>query len=228
VTGPEPSQFAAQRAAVLSALNVSRETEADLDAFVALLLKWQATTNLIANSTIPEIWTRHILDSAQLLPLIGDARVIVDLGSGAGFPGLVLAILLKERDRAEVHLVESNGRKASFLRDVVREARAPVSVHQERIETLVPRFDGKVDVITARALAPLGELLALSLPLLKRRAVGLFLKGRGAERELTDSRKSWRIDADLIPSVTDPSARIVMVRAAERLGPRASHGWMDP
>jgi 16S rRNA (guanine527-N7)-methyltransferase len=225
VTDPQALQIASQRAAVLGSLRVSRETEADLDAFVALLLKWQGTTNLVAGSTVSEIWTRHILDSAQLLPLLGDARRIVDLGSGAGFPGLVLALLTK--DRAEVHLVESNGRKASFLREVIRAVHAPAHVHQERIETLAPRF-GAVDMVTARALAPLTELLALSHPFLQRQAVGLFLKGRGAEQELTDSRKSWRIDADLIPSVTDPSARIIMVRAAERLGPRASHGWMKP
>jgi 16S rRNA (guanine527-N7)-methyltransferase len=223
VIDPEPFRMpsADQRTAVLETLRVSRETEADLDVFVALLLKWQATTNLIAPSTIPEIWTRHILDSAQLLPLTGDARHIVDLGSGAGFPGIVLALLVKDRGGVEVHLVESNGRKASFLRDVIRETRAPAQVHQERIETFTTRFTPRVDVVTARALAPLKKLLELSRPLLRRGAVGLFQKGRGAEQELTDSRKSWRIDAELIPSVTDPSARIIMVRAAEPLGPRA-------
>jgi 16S rRNA (guanine527-N7)-methyltransferase len=223
VIDPEPFRMpsADQRTTVLETLRVSRETETDLDVFVALLLKWQATTNLIAPSTIPEIWTRHILDSAQLLPLTGDARHIVDLGSGAGFPGIVMALLLKDRGGVEVHLVESNGRKASFLRDVIREARAPAQVHQERIETFTALFTDAVDVVTARALAPLNKLLELSRPLLRRGAVGLFQKGRGAEQELTDSRKSWRIDAELIPSVTDPSARIIMVRAAEPLGPRA-------
>jgi 16S rRNA (guanine527-N7)-methyltransferase len=215
---PKPSTH--QRRAVFETLSVSRETEADLDIFIALLLKWQATTNLVAPSTIPDIWTRHVLDSAQLLPLAGNARHIIDLGSGAGFPGIVLALLSKDQGGVEVHLVESNGRKASFLREVIRETRAPAQVHHDRIETFTVRFTKTIDVITARALAPLNELLALSRPLLKRGAVGLFLKGRGAEQELTDSRKSWRIDAELIPSVTDPSARIIMVRAAERLGPR--------
>jgi 16S rRNA (guanine527-N7)-methyltransferase len=210
-----------QRAAVLKTLSVSRETEADLNAFVALLLKWQATTNLIAPATIPDIWTRHILDSAQLLPLTGDARRIVDLGSGAGFPGVILALLSKERGGVQVHLVESNGRKASFLREAIRETGAPAHVHHDRIETFTAEFTDTVDVVTARALAPLSKLLELSRPLLRLGAVGLFQKGRGAEQELTDSRKSWRIDAELIPSVTEPSARIIMVRAAERLGPRA-------
>jgi 16S rRNA (guanine527-N7)-methyltransferase len=223
VIDPEPFRIPSmhQRAAVLETLSVSRETEADLDIFVSLLLKWQATTNLIAPSTIPEIWTRHVLDSAQLMPLITEARDIVDLGSGAGFPGIVLALLLKKRGGAQVHLVESNGRKASFLREAIRETGAAAQVHHDRIETFTARFIDSVDVVTARALAPLNKLLELSRPLLRRGAVGLFQKGRGAEQELTDSRKSWRIDAELIPSVTDPSARIIMVRAAEPLGPRA-------
>jgi 16S rRNA (guanine527-N7)-methyltransferase len=223
VIDPEPfrTPSADQRTAVLETLRVSRETEADLDRFVAVLLTWQGTTNLIAPSTIPDIWTRHVLDSAQLLPLVGDARHIVDLGSGAGFPGIILALLLKDRVGVQVHLVESNGRKASFLREAIRETRAPAEVRHDRIETFTARFTNTVDVVTARALAPLSKLLELSRPLLSRGAVGLFQKGRGAEQELTDSRKSWRIDAELIPSVTDPSARIIMVRAADRLGPRA-------
>ena len=208
------------RSEVLERLSVSRETIEDLDLFVALLQRWQGVKNLIAPSTLNEIWARHVLDSAQLLPLAGTARRIMDLGSGAGFPGMVLAILLKGQPGAEVHLVESNGRKASFLREAARETGAVAIIHAERIETVVQR-EKALDAVTARALAPLPELLSLSEPLLRSGAVGLFLKGRSAAQELTDSRKSWRIDAELIPSVTDSSASVVVIRSAERIGPRA-------
>jgi len=202
---------------VLARLAVSRETAARLDAYVALLSHWQSIKNLVAPSTLDQIWTRHVFDSAQLLPYLGEARVIADFGSGAGFPGLVLAILLAEQAEVTVHLVESNGRKASFLREAARITAAPAVVHPQRVEAFVAAPPPGVALITARALAPLSELLALGEGLLKTGTRALFLKGQDVEQELTEATKSWRITCDLIPSLTDPTGRIVRVASAERL-----------
>jgi 16S rRNA (guanine527-N7)-methyltransferase len=205
--------LAADRARALALTPVSRETLARLDRFVELLLTWQKTTNLIAPSTVPLLWTRHVADSLQILELAPDARVWIDLGSGGGFPGLAVACALVGRPGAVMHLVESNAKKAAFLREAQRLTGAPAVVHAERIERFAEHFSGPVDVVTARALAPLSGLLALSLPLLNRKGVlGLFLKGRDAEVELRDAAKSWRMDVTLIPSRTDPHGRIVAVR----------------
>jgi len=173
--------------------------------------------NLVAPSTLDQIWTRHVFDSAQLLPYLGEARVIADFGSGAGFPGLVLAILLAEQAEVTVHLVESNGRKASFLREAARITAAPAVVHPQRVEAFVAAPPPGVALITARALAPLSQLLALGEGLLKTGTRALFLKGQDVEQELTEATKSWRITCDLIPSLTDPTGRIVRVASAERL-----------
>ena len=207
---------AKQRDEVLSHLAVSRETAAALDRYVALLDTWHSTQNLVAASTLPAVWSRHILDSAQLLPLLSDAERITDFGSGAGFPGLVLAILRTGRAVAPVDLVESNGRKAAFLREAVRVTAAPALVHAMRAERYTETPPGHVGAVTARALAPLRELLRLAEPLLKTGARGVFLKGREAQQELTDAARSWRIDAELRPSLTDSAARIVLVRSAVR------------
>jgi 16S rRNA (guanine527-N7)-methyltransferase len=206
------------RNAVLARLGVSRETAANLEAFVALLQRWQSVKNLVAPSTMTEVWQRHILDSGQLVPLLGTARRLVDLGSGAGFPGLVLALLIPKNTASLVHLVESNQRKAAFLLEAVRVTGAPAQVHARRVGQALLDIPLPVDVVTARALAPLADLLAMAEPLLKTGARGLFLKGRDAERELTQASKSWRIRADLIPSLTDPCARIVHVLQAKRRG----------
>jgi 16S rRNA (guanine527-N7)-methyltransferase len=197
----------------LATLAVSRETAERLDRYVATLRRWQPVQNLVAPSTLPALWTRHVLDSGQLAHHVGDASAIVDLGSGAGFPGLVLAILL---GAAPVHLVESNQRKAAFLREVIRVTGAPATVHAERIETFVAATPLSGGLVTARALAPLPKLLELAEPLLTTGCRALFHKGREAVQELTDSRQSWRIDAELIPSVTDPDASIVHIRSAVR------------
>jgi 16S rRNA (guanine527-N7)-methyltransferase len=165
------------------------------------------------------IWTRHILDSAQLMPIIAEARIIADLGTGAGLPGLVMAILMADRAGALVHLVESNGRKAAFLRDAVRITAAPAIVHTMRVEAFMLRHHDRVDVVTARALASLANLLEMSEPLLKRGTRGVFPKGRAAAEELTKAARYWRITADLIPSVTDSAAHIIHVRRAERVSP---------
>ena len=143
----------ADRARALKLTPVSRETAARLDQFVDVLLRWQQRTNLIAASTIPALWTRHIADSLQLLDLAPNARTWVDLGSGAGFPGLVLACALAESPGAEVHLVESNAKKAAFLREASRLIGAPALVHAVRIEDFVQTFAAAPDTVTANALA---------------------------------------------------------------------------
>ncbi len=190
-----------------------------LDRFAAALVQWQATTNLVAPSTLPELWTRHIADSLQLVPLAPDVRHWVDLGSGGGFPGLVVACALADTDGASVHLVESNLKKAAFLREAARLTGAPARVHAARIEDVVDRFADSVEIVTARALAPLEKLVESAYPLLTSGAQALFLKGRDVEAELTAASKYWTIDAELIPSVTDSAGRIVRVRSVERRRP---------
>jgi 16S rRNA (guanine527-N7)-methyltransferase len=191
---------------------VSRETWVRLDAFVGLVLRGQTTMNLIAPSTIPTIWTRHIADSLQLLPLAPGALTWIDLGSGAGFPGLIIACALTDSTAAQVHLVESTQKKASFLRECVETLRLPAIVHARRIEDFTRSNKTTFDIVTARALAPLDKLLGYANPLLKRGTVGLFPKGQDVEVELTAASKSWKIDAELVPSKTDPNGRIVVVR----------------
>ena len=211
-----PIDLAADRARALAQVTVSRETSARLDELVTLLLKWQATTNLVAPSTLGHVWTRHVADSLQLRTLAPEARVWLDLGSGGGFPGLVLACSLAERSGARVHLVESNAKKAAFLREAARMLRLPALVHAARIEEVIHRWTEPVDIVTARAVAPLADLLAYAEPVLKTGAQGLFPKGQDVEAELTEASKYWRIEATLAPSVTSPDARIVVVRRAER------------
>ena len=203
------------RARALALVPVSRETEARLDRFVALLLDWQRRINLIAASTEAKLWTRHIADSLALLPLAPHARRWVDLGSGGGFPGLVVACALAETKGAEVHLVESNAKKAAFLREAARATGAPAVVHAARIEDFVDNAPDGIEVVAARALAPLVDLLATAYPLLQRGAWGLFPKGQAAAGELTRAGKRWNIRASLEVSRTDPQARIVVVRGLE-------------
>jgi 16S rRNA (guanine527-N7)-methyltransferase len=195
---------------------VSRETLQRLDAFVELLLTWNAHTNLIGASTVPHLWTRHIADSLQLLDLAPGARTWVDLGSGAGFPGLVIACALADTPGAEVHLVESIGKKATFLRDAARLTGAPVTVHAERIERFMAVFPGPAEVVTARALAPLKILIDQSVSLLKKGALGLFPKGQDVDAELTEATKYWNIKVNLAPSRTDAKGRVVVVQGLER------------
>jgi 16S rRNA (guanine527-N7)-methyltransferase len=211
------SRLAANRKRVIESLNDSREIAPRLDRYVAVLLQWQATTNLIAPSTIPDLWSRHIADSLQLLRLAPDATRWVDLGSGGGFPGLVIACALTGKSGAIVHLVESNLKKAAFLREAVRLTGASAKVHAMRIEDFVDGFDESVEIVTARALASLDNLLDKAYPLLKKGAQALFLKGQDVEAELTAASKYWTIDAELIPSITDAGGRIVLIRSAERL-----------
>ena len=197
-------------------VSVSRETVQRLDRFVGLLRQWQRRINLIAPSTEAKLWTRHIADSLQLVALAPNARSWVDLGSGAGFPGLVIACALADAPGARVHLVESNAKKAAFLREAARLTGAPATVHAERIADFAAHAPKRIDVVTARALAPLADLLAEAYPLLKKGALGLFPKGQDVGAELTEAAKYWQMEASLLPSRTDSRARIVVVRAIER------------
>jgi 16S rRNA (guanine527-N7)-methyltransferase len=206
------------RETVLKQLEVSRETTVALDAYVELLKKWQLRINLVATSTLPDIWRRHILDCGQVVNLApATARAWVDLGSGAGLPGLVIAILLKERaSGASVTLIESNGKKCAFLREAIRVTKAPATVTAGRIEDAVIR-GMPCDIVTARALASMQDLFALASPLFMSGAQGFFLKGQDVAAELTESAKSWNVQANLLRSMTDPEGRIVHVTA---LSPR--------
>jgi 16S rRNA (guanine527-N7)-methyltransferase len=202
--------LAADRARAFALVPVSRETTARLDRFTALLLDWQSRINLIAASTVPVLWTRHIADSLQLLAIAPDARKWVDLGSGGGFPGVPIACALAEQGSAEVHK-----KKAAFLREAVRITGAPAIVHAVRIADFCQSFRGALDAVTARALAPLPELLSIAYPLLKKGPQGVFPKGQDVEAELTEAAKCWSIQASLVPSRTDPESRVVLIRRAE-------------
>lgn len=207
-----PPERGAARAAFLERAGVSRETAGRLDAFAALLRKWQARINLIAPSTLDSLWERHIADSWQIAALAPDARRWIDLGSGGGFPGIVVALALAPDCR--VILVESNAKKCVFLRAALRELGLSGEVLGARIESVADRLE-PADAVSARALAPLERLCALAYPLLKKGGTGLFPKGQDVGEELTKARQSWRIDAELVPSVTDRAARIVRVRRLE-------------
>ncbi|SCY44097.1 16S rRNA (guanine(527)-N(7))-methyltransferase RsmG [Microvirga guangxiensis] len=197
-----------------TALNVSRETQEKLQILEQELRRWQVIKNLVGPATLDQIWDRHIVDSLQLLELAPDAKTWVDLGSGAGFPGLVVAIVGQERG-LKVQLVESNSRKCSFLRHVARLTGSAVTVHAARLETIVPTLVGQVDVVSARALASLTQLLEWTEPMLKAGTTGLFPKGRDAESELTEARKRWTFEADVLPSRTDSDARIIRITSIE-------------
>jgi 16S rRNA (guanine527-N7)-methyltransferase len=204
-------ELAVDRSRALALAPVSRETLDRLDRFVAVLLDWQQRMNLIASSTEPKLWTRHIADSLQLLPLAPQARCWVDLGSGAGFPGLVIACALADVPEVRVHLVERSTKKAAFLREAVHATGAPAEVHAVRLEDFVEKVGVPVDVVTARALAPLAALLTATYPLLKTGTLGLFPKGQDVDAELTEAAKCWSIQSSLAQSLTDPKARIVCV-----------------
>jgi len=210
------ARLAADRDRALALIPVSRETAERLDRFVALLLTWQRKINLVAPSTIPRIWMRHVADSLQLLELAPAAQIWIDLGSGAGFPGLAIACALAERPGARVHLVESNGKKAAFLREAQRYTGAPAQVHAQRIEKFVESFEGAADIVTARALTSLTKLCDLSYPLLRGGAMALFLKGQDVEAELTEAATYWDLGSRVVPSRTDPTGAVVVVQSLER------------
>lgn len=187
-------------------LNVSRETIDKFRAYLTLLEKWQARINLVANSTLAEAWQRHILDSGQLAAFYPpQTKNIMDVGSGAGFPGLVLAIM----GGVMVDLVESDQRKAVFLSTVIRELDLPAKVHNQRIETLPQLFP---DVITARALAPVPKLLKLIENQLSPKSVCLFLKGAAVQDELTNLQTYSTMDATTHPSLSGPTGVVLELK----------------
>ena len=205
----------ADRARALALTPVSRETLARLDAFVDLLFRWQARSNLVATAELPRIWTRHVADSLQLLPLVPEAKTWVDLGSGGGFPAIPVACALADKPGAQIHLVESNGKKAAFLREAIRVAGAPALVHQKRIEDCGDSFGDNIDVVSARALASLTMLCGYAQPLIARGAIGLFPKGQDVGAELTEATRYWSMDYGLVPSRTGEGS-IVVVRGLEK------------
>jgi 16S rRNA (guanine527-N7)-methyltransferase len=219
---PSQQDLAVDRAAALALTPVSRETEARLDRFLDLLWTWQAKTNLVSPSTLPKLWSRHVSDSLQLLDLAPAAKVWMDLGSGGGFPGMVLACALAERPGASVHLVERNGKKAAFLREALRVTGAPGVIHHAGIEDIVDRVAEPVDCITARAVAPLHHLISFAEPLVKKGAKALFLKGQDVEVELTEATKYWNIKPRLHPSRTGGHGWIVELDRIERCNPSKS------
>ena len=193
--------------------NVSRETLDKLLAYVALLEQWQPRINLVAGATLPDVWHRHIADSAQLLALAPKSGKWLDIGSGAGFPGLVIAIMAHAGAGTRVTLIESDRRKCAFLAEVARHTGISVEIHTARIEQIATqRMLGAVDVVSARALAPLVRLIPLSMPFFGDATLGLFPKGRDAESEVTQARTALDFDVEMTPSLTDAAARIVAIR----------------
>lgn len=191
----------------------SEAAMADLDRFLERLTEGNAVMNLVGPDTLPDFWNRHAWDSAQLFHVKPEALTWADLGAGAGFPGLVLAILLKGRPGAHVWLVESLAKRCRFLESIVDELALPATVVNGRAED--QRL--KVEVVTARAVAPLEKLLSYAQPYLAAGGQGLFLKGQRADDELRDARKSWQIEAELLPSASDPRGRLVLVRRLRRV-----------
>lgn len=208
--------LAADKAEALRLTPVSRETEIRLDRYVDLLRQWQAKTNLVAPSTLPNLWTRHIADSLQLLSLAPSARRWLDLGSGGGFPGVVLACALSEEPGASVHLVERNAKKAAFLREALRVTNAAGVVHLSDIVDIVDSNLTRFDCVSARALAPLHQLIGWSAPLIEKGAKALFLKGQDVESELTEATKYWNIKPRLHLSLTGGHGWIVELDQVER------------
>lgn len=213
VAPPPDGQAGFDAAAFQAQTGATAAQMADLVRYRVLLEEWNGRMNLVGPSAVESFWPRHAFDSAQLLPLAPKALRWADLGAGAGFPGLVLAILLKGLAGAEVHLVESIAKRCRFLEAVTEALDLPARIHNARAENL--KLTG-IDVVTARACAPLSRLFGYARPVLRGKTVGLFLKGRDVESELAEARKSWRFEVELIPSRSDPSGRIVRVQGLAR------------
>jgi len=200
-----------EAASFARAAKADPEQVAELERFLEMLAAGNAVMNLVGPATIPDFWNRHAWDSAQLFRLAPQALTWADLGAGAGFPGLVLAILGKGREGFHVHLVESMAKRCRFLSQVVGELDLPATVHNERAENLsLP-----VDIVTARACAPLHRLLGYARPYLLAGAQGLFLKGQDVVADMSEAARYWEYEADVVPSLSDERGRIVRVR---RLG----------
>lgn len=204
--------------AVSAILPIDPAAEARFVAYVDLVRKWQPVKNLVAPSTLPDIWRRHVADGAQAFAVLPTAKRWLDLGSGAGFPGLVTAILLVDVDGASVTLVESNGRKAAFLQTVARELKLPAKVLSERIESIPERLaDDRFDAVSARALASLDKLLGYAEPWLASGATGVFHKGQDFAAERRQAALSWDFDLVEHQSRIEPDSRIVLVDHVRRL-----------
>lgn len=203
--GPDP----------LRGLDVSRETIERLKIYETLLRRWQHIKNLVAPSTLEHVWERHFRDSLQLISLAPGAKRWVDVGAGAGFPGLAIAVALADDPEVSVHLIEADNRKCAFLREVARQTNARAVIKHGRAEIIIPTL-GKVDVVMARAVAPLDALVEMVAPLLSAGATGLFLKGRDYKAELTRLRLASSFHLQIAPSLTDERAAIIIIR-----GPRS-------
>lgn len=209
-----PDALPHSAAALAAALGLGAEAAADLASYRDLLGDWSGRMNLVGPSALTEFWPRHAYDGAQLLRLAPDALRWADLGSGAGLPGIVLAIALKRRPGAEVLLVESLQKRCRFLQAVVEALALPARVVCGRAEDQPPT---RVDVVVARAVAPMERLLGYAWPYLRGGATGLFLKGRGARAEVAEAQAAgWRLQAELLPSLTDADGRIVRVQGLVR------------
>ena len=205
------SAVSEDRRRALALVPVSRETEERFAIYADLLARWQRIKNLVSPATLAEVWTRHLADSAQIQPLMPDALRWADIGSGAGFPGLVVAILLAGRPGAHVDLIEANARKCAFLREVARACGAPATVHNARIEDALPGLKS-IDVLTARALAPLPVLLEMGKVLIDGGTTAVFLKSRDEVGDDLDLGPEH--EARHLASATSPDGRILVVRRA--------------
>ncbi|WP_295188494.1 16S rRNA (guanine(527)-N(7))-methyltransferase RsmG [uncultured Brevundimonas sp.] len=202
----------AEQQAFRARSNASAEEITDLEAFRLRLVEANAVMNLVGPDSLPDFWNRHVWDSAQLLDLAPGAKTWADLGAGAGFPGLVLSIMLKGREGAHVWLIDSLAKRCRFLQEVVDALSLPATVIVGRAEAQALTCD----VVTARAVAPMEKLLGYAQPYFQRGAQGLFLKGERAESELIEARKSWHFEAELAPSQSDVRGRIVTIRSLRR------------
>jgi 16S rRNA (guanine527-N7)-methyltransferase len=207
-----PDQLAADREAALRLVPVSRETAERLAVFVDCLDRWRRRTNLIAASTFPSVWTRHIADSAQLIGLAPAAKGWLDMGSGAGFPGLVIAIQLAGVPGAIVHCVESDKRKCAFLSEASRVTGAAAAIHPVRVEAIQPESLGPVDAVTARAFAPLPLALKLARPWLERGATAVFPRGESARDQIAALPEAGPYAIEELDSVVNPKSAILRIR----------------
>lgn len=196
--------------------SVSCETLEKLRVYARLLEHWQKTHNLVAPSTLPLIWSRHFADSAQLLYLAPCAQHWLDMGSGAGFPGMVVAILMADQSSLDVHLVESHAKKVAFLNAVRRETGVPAVIHADRMENMTNHLACSFDVISARALAPLKQLCAYAAPFMKKNTIALFPKGRDACHDVDEAMSGFNMTYCEARSLTDPQGRILIVKSLER------------
>ena len=195
--------------------NVSRETFEKFEVVRQQLIEWSKRFNLVSPSSLPQFWVRHVLDSVQLYGLAPKtAKNWLDLGSGAGFPGIILAIMIMQRPGAKMTLIESNGKKANFLRHCAREVGAPVQVLQQRIEAVEPFT---TEVITARALSSLSGLLEYSLPFCDKNTLLVLPKGKQVEAEVSEAQNNWELQLSSHSSITDKYASILCIRGFSRV-----------